>query len=78
MIVSVGRSTYEMSQAMFNTARKMAKEKYEKENVNAIYAIEKPGSGMMMNQVFETLEDLEKELKVYKIMGFKVYKHIKS
>ena len=69
MIVNMGAKTYEMSykqtKAILGTAKKLA-------DCN-IYAIEKDGMVIMLNEKYEDDTSLKKAVAEYKKKGFKVH-----
>lgn len=74
MTVNMGTKTYEMSRkqakAILGTAKKLA-------NCN-IYGIEKGNVVIMLNEKYESKNELDKDIAKFRDKGFKVYYNAKT
>lgn len=69
----IGDKVYELSQNMANATIGVAKDKYMKENVNAIVGVQKGDILSMMRDVFDTTDALEKAVKDWEHGGYTCY-----
>ena len=68
---------YTMGEAQLNTLLKMAKHKYRTDKQSAIFAVVKGNVVQMLNETYNTAEDLRKAITQYKCKGFyKVYYYL--
>lgn len=69
----VGTKVWEVSRKMVNATIELAKQKYMKENVNAIVAVEKDGIIAMQKDVFDKTDAFVKEIQNWERGGYKCY-----
>lgn len=69
----VGTKVWEVSRKMVNATIELAKQKYMKENVNAIVAVEKDGIIVMQKDVFDKTDAFVKAIQNWERGGYKCY-----
>ena len=69
----VDKKCYAVSEKMAMATIKLAKEKYKKENINAIVAVQKDDMIVMQKEVHEHRAAFEKAVKDWETSGYKVY-----
>lgn len=69
----VDKKCYAVSEKMAMATIKLAKEKYKKENINAIVAVQKDDMIVMQKEVHEHRDAFEKAIKGWETSGYKVY-----
>ena len=69
----IGDKVWEVSRKMVNATIELAKQKYMKENVNAIVAVEKDGIIAMQKDVFDKTDAFVKEIQNWERGGYKCY-----
>lgn len=69
----VGNKVWEVSRKMANATIELAKQKYMKENVNAIVAVEKDGIIAMQKDVFDKTDAFVKAIQNWERGGYKCY-----
>lgn len=69
----VGTKVWEVSRKMVNATIELAKQKYMKENVNAIVAVEKDGIIAMQKDVFDKTDAFVKAIQNWERGGYKCY-----
>ena len=69
----VGNKVLEVSRKMVNATIELAKQKYMKENVNAIVAVEKDGIIAMQKDVFDKTDAFVKAIQNWERGGYKCY-----
>lgn len=69
----VGAKVWEVSRKMVNATIELAKQKYMKENVNAIVAVEKDGIIAMQKDVFDKTDAFVKAIQNWERGGYKCY-----
>lgn len=69
----IGNKVWEVSQKMANATLEIAKQKYEKENVNAIYAVEKDNIISMQNDVYNETFEFNKAIENWTKSGYKCH-----
>lgn len=69
----VGDKVWLVSRKMVNATIEIAKKKYEKENVNAIVAVEKNGIISLQKDVFKDTAAFVKAIQNWERGGFKCY-----
>ena len=69
----VGNKVWEVSRKMANATIELAKQKYMKENVNAIVAVEKDGIISMQKDVFDKTDAFVKAVANWEHGGYKCY-----
>ena len=74
----VGNKVWEVSRKMANATIELAKQKYMKENVNAIVAVEKDGIIAMQKDVFDKTDAFVKEIQNWERSGYKCYYNTKK
>lgn len=78
MDILLGDKVYRGNRKICNNCLNTAREKYKKDNVNAIYGTEKDNVLQMMDTVFDTKENLEIAVLELEKLGFKCYYYIKK
>lgn len=71
--VIIGKNVWEVSRKMANATIEIAKQKYMKENVNAIVAVEKEGTIAMQKDVFDKTDAFVKAIQNWERSGYKCY-----
>lgn len=71
--ITVNEHSYVGSKKLVKTLISMAKEKYKKENKNAIVALEKGKIIEMRNDVFESRKEMLKQIQEYNLKGLLVH-----
>lgn len=71
--VIIGKKVWEVSRKMANATIEIAKQKYMKENVNAIVAVEKEGTIAMQKDVFDKTDAFVKAIQNWERSGYKCY-----
>jgi len=72
--IVIDKKVWSVNLRVRNNVMGLAKEQFEKKNVNAIYAVEKEDSIILQKKlVFGELKDLIKYENDFKQKGFKVY-----
>ena len=71
--VIIGKKVWEVSRKMANATIEIAKQKYMKENVNAIVAVEKDGTISMQKDVFDKTDAFVKAIQNWERSGYKCY-----
>lgn len=71
--VIIGEKVWLMPRKMANATIQIAKQKYIKENVNAIVAIEKADMVIMRKDVFDNTDSFVKEITSWEHGGYKCY-----
>ena len=74
----VGNKAYILSKTMVKATLKLAKDRYTKENVNAIYAVEKDGMVSLLKDVFEDTDAFVKAVANWERGGYKCYYNTKK
>lgn len=74
----IGGKAYSLTRKMADATIGIAKQKYEKENVNAIFAVEKSGMVSMLVDVFEETDSLLKEVESWEQGGYKCYYNLRK
>lgn len=69
MKVIINDSLYEMNRKQFRAVLEVAKKAVK----NGIYAVEKDGIAEMKKDIFDSKEELIKEVSEYESKGFKVH-----
>lgn len=69
----IGNKVWEVSRKMVNATIEMAKQKYMKENVNAIVAVEKDGIIALQKDVFDNTDSFVKAVTNWERGGYKCY-----
>lgn len=69
----VGEKVWQVSRKMVNATIELAKQKYMKENVNAIVAVEKDGIIAMQKDVFDNTDAFVKAVANWERGGYKCY-----
>ena len=69
----IGNKVWEISRKMVNATIELAKQKYMKENVNAIVAVEKDGTIAMQKDVFDKTDAFVKAIQNWERSGYKCY-----
>lgn len=66
-----------MGESQFRAVLKTAKDKFRADKQTAIYAVTKGNVTQMLNEPYQTTEDLKKAITQYKCKGFhKVYYYL--
>ena len=71
--VVVGNKVHQTSEKMAKAIIDMAKQKYKKENVNAIVAVRKDDIISLQKDVFDTVEELINQVEKWTQGGYKCY-----
>ena len=71
--VIIDKKVWEVSRKMANATIEIAKQKYMKENVNAIVAVEKDGTIAMQKDVFDKTDAFVKAIQNWERSGYKCY-----
>ena len=71
--VIIGKKVWEVSRKMANATIEIAKQKYMKENVNAIVAVEKEGTIAMQQDVFDKTDAFVEAIQNWERSGYKCY-----
>ena len=71
--VIIDKKVWEVSRKMANATIEIAKQKYMKENVNAIVAVEKDGTISMKKDVFDKTDAFVKAIQNWERSGYKCY-----
>lgn len=71
--VIIDKKVWEVSRRMANATIEIAKQKYMKENVNAIVAVEKDGTIAMQKDVFDKTDAFVKAIQNWERGGYKCY-----
>ena len=71
--VIIDKKVWEVSRQMANATIEIAKQKYMKENVNAIVAVEKEGTIAMQKDVFDKTDAFVKAIQNWERSGYKCY-----
>lgn len=71
--VIIDKKVWEVSRKMANATIEIAKQKYMKENVNAIVAVEKDGTISMQKDVFDKTDAFVKAIQNWERCGYKCY-----
>ena len=74
----VGDKVWEVSRKMANVTIEIAKQKYRKENVNAIVAVEKDNIISLQKDVFDSTDALVKAVTNWERGGYKCYYETKK
>ena len=69
----IGDKVWEVSRKMVNATIELAKQKYMKENVNAIVAVEKDGIISMQKDVFDNTDAFVKAVANWERGGYRCY-----
>ena len=69
----IGTKLWHCSRRMAMSAVELGKQKYKKENVNAIVAVEKNGTITLLNDVHETAEEMLEEVTKWVNGKYNVY-----
>lgn len=69
----VDKKCYAVSEKMAMATINLAKEKYKKENINAIVAVQKNDMIVMQKEVHEHNDAFEKSIKDWETSGYKCY-----
>ena len=69
----IGDKAHQCSRKMALSAIELAKDKFKKENMNAIVAVEKREMISLMKDVFETTEKLLEEVDSWERGGYKCH-----
>lgn len=78
MIITVNGHTYNVGPRAYQVTRDIARNKFQKENVNAIYCVEKNDFAEMLKDVYTSKTEMNKTIKDYEAKGFKVYRTYKA
>jgi hypothetical protein len=73
MILVIDQSVREVSKNMVKICLDIAKDKYIRENQNAIYAVKKGNQVHMKNETFVNKSNMYKNIEGHKKTGFTVY-----
>jgi hypothetical protein len=73
--MSIGSSSYQIGPARLRNCLQLAREKYQNEEVNAIYAVQKGNVTIMKNEVYPNIMRLAEAERSYEKEGFKVLAH---
>lgn len=66
-----------MEEKQLQSVLKLAKNKFRKEKKSAIYAVVKGNVVQMLNETYDTAQDLKKAISQYKCKGFyKVHSYL--
>lgn len=71
--VIIDKNVWEVSRKMANATIEIAKQKYMKENVNAIVAVEKEGTIAMQKDVFDKTDAFVEAIQNWERGGYKCY-----
>lgn len=71
--VIIDKKVWEVSRKMANATIEIAKQKYMKENVNAIVAVEKDGTIAMQKDVFDKTDAFVEAIQNWERSGYKCY-----
>lgn len=71
--VVLGKKVWQVSRKMADAMLSMAKQKYEKENANAIFAVEKGNVISLQKDVFDNTEAFVKAVSNWERGGYKCY-----
>lgn len=71
--VVIGNKVWEMTRKMAIATLSVAESKYNQDNANAIYAVEKDGIISLQKDVFDNTESLEREVTNWQKGGYKCY-----
>lgn len=71
--VIIDKKVWEVSRQMANAMIEIAKQKYMKENVNAIVAVEKEGTIAMQKDVFDKTDAFVKAIQNWERSGYRCY-----
>ena len=69
-VVLLNNHQYTMDESLLKATLKTAKEKFRKDKQTAIYAVVKGNVVQMLNEPYETAQDLKKAITQYKCKGF--------
>lgn len=69
----VGKKVWQITRKMVNETIKLAKEKYRKENVNAIVAVEKKNVYTLLKDVYTDNEEFIKAISNWEHGGYTCY-----
>lgn len=69
----IGKKVWEVSRKMAMTTIEIAKQKYKKQNVNAIVGVEKDSIISLQRDVYDDTAKFEKEIENWQKGGFKCY-----
>lgn len=80
MKIIIGENVYNGNRGYIDSCLNIAKDKYTREKVNAIYALEKDDMYHMMRQTYSTNMCLKDAVKEYEEIGFKCHyvEHLKK
>ena len=73
VLLVVGDKAHQVSKKMALATIGLAKDKYKKENVHAIVAVEKHNMISLRKDVFKSKEELTKEVDSWELGGYKCY-----
>ena len=74
----IGNKVWEVTNKMANSVIELAKQKYAKENVNAIVAVEKDNTVSLQKDVFEDTDAFVKAVANWERCGYKCYYNTKK
>lgn len=77
-LVLLNDHQYTMGESQLKSILKLAKDKFRKDKKSGIYAVEKGNVVQMLNEPYETAQDLKKAITQYKCKGFhRVHSYLK-
>ena len=74
----IGNKVWEVTNKMASSVIELAKQKYAKENVNAIVAVEKDNTVSLQKDVFEDTDAFVKAITNWQSGGYKCYYNTKK
>ena len=74
----VGSKAYQLTRKMAMTAVDLGKQKYKKQNVNAIVGVEKNGIISLQNDVYDSGQELVEAVGHWVDGGYKAYYTVKE
>ena len=74
----IGNKVWEVTNKMASSVIELAKQKYAKENVNAIVAVEKDNTVSLQKDVFEDTDAFVKAVESWERGGYKCYYNTKK
>lgn len=76
-LVLINNHQYLMGEKQFQAVLKTAKSKFRADKQTAIYAVTKGNVTQMLNEPYETVQELKKAITLYKCKGFhRVYYYL--
>lgn len=76
--VIIGKKVWEVSRKMANSIIEMAKQKYKKEGVNAVVAVEKDDVISLLKDTFDNTDALVKAISNWERGGYRCYYSLKQ